>query len=72
MFDRRHNARVAQILKEDHLIERTPEEIDEARKVVFRTIKNKMVGRGYEWVGELTDEQLLAAMVELDVFGDKK
>lgn len=46
-FNRSHNQRVAQIVKEEHLIEMTPEEVAEHRVAAFATLRQKLAERGY-------------------------
>lgn len=60
-FSRKHNAKVAQILKEEHLIEMTPEEVDEHRKAAWAKIRAKLAERGYT---VKDDEALLRLLKE--------
>ena len=60
-FSSKHNARVAQILKEEHLIEMTPEEVDEHRKSAWATIRAKLAERGYT----VKDDEALLRLLKL-------
>lgn len=64
LFDRKHNARVAQLLKETYRVEMTPEQLDAERRRIYAKLRASMANLGDPNALDLTDEEMFGLIEE--------